>query len=93
MLDKSFQEILYRIDNWINDGSGWVTESIDAEYVNISIYSSLSGRSYIELLNKLINSVKGLINIKNNDNKCILWCHIKHFNTLKIHPERIPKNT
>ena len=23
MLDKSFQEILYRIDNWINEGSGW----------------------------------------------------------------------
>ena len=21
-LDKSFQEILYRIDNWINEGSG-----------------------------------------------------------------------
>ena len=23
-LDKSFQEILYRIDNWINKGSGWM---------------------------------------------------------------------
>ena len=27
--DKSFQEILYRIDNWINKGSGWMIESID----------------------------------------------------------------
>ena len=25
-LDKSFQEILYRIDNWINEGSGWIVE-------------------------------------------------------------------
>ena len=25
-LDKSFQEILYRIDNWINEGSGCVIE-------------------------------------------------------------------
>ena len=40
-LDKSFQEILYRIDNWINDGSGWIIESIEAQYVNISVYSSL----------------------------------------------------
>ena len=39
MLDKFFQEILYRIDNWINEGSGWVIESIDAEYVNISVFS------------------------------------------------------
>ena len=32
--------------------------------------------------------MKGLINIKNNDNKCFLWCHIRHF---KIHSERITK--
>ena len=35
-LDKSFQEILYRIDNWINKVFGWIIESIDGEYVNIS---------------------------------------------------------
>ena len=38
-LDKSFQEILYRIDNWINEGSGWIIESINDEYVNTSMYS------------------------------------------------------
>ena len=32
MLDKSFQEILYRRNNWINEGSGWMIESIDVEY-------------------------------------------------------------
>ena len=35
--------------------------------------------------------MKSLINIKNNDNKCFLWCHIRHLNPLKIHPERITK--
>ena len=30
-LDKSFQEILYRIDNWINEGSGLTVESINGE--------------------------------------------------------------
>ena len=25
-LDKSFQEILDRIDNWINEGSGWIVD-------------------------------------------------------------------
>ena len=35
--------------------------------------------------------MKGLINIKNNDNKCFLWCHIRHLNPLKTHPERITK--
>ena len=43
-LDKSFQEILYRIDNLINEGSGWIIESINGEYVNISVYRPLSCR-------------------------------------------------
>ena len=30
-LDKSFQEILYRIDNWTNEESGRIVESIDGE--------------------------------------------------------------
>ena len=37
--DKSFQEILYRIDNWINVGSGWTIESTDGQYLNISAYN------------------------------------------------------
>ena len=49
------------------------------------------GSTYIELPNKLKNPIKGLINIKNNDNKCFLWCHIKHLNPLKIYPKRITK--
>ena len=42
-LDKCFQELLCRIDNWINEGSGWIIESINGEYVNISAYSPLIG--------------------------------------------------
>ena len=71
-LDRSFQEILYRIDKWINERFGWVIESIEDQYVNISVNSPLSGSIYIELPNKLKHSMKGLINIKNNDNKCFL---------------------
>ena len=47
-LGKSFQEVLYRMDNWTNKGFGWLIESIDAEYVNTSIYSPLLGRTYIK---------------------------------------------
>ena len=35
--------------------------------------------------------MKGMINIKNNDSKCFIWCHIRHLNPLKIHPKRITK--
>ena len=65
-LYRFFQEILFRIDNWINKGSGWIIESINGEYVNISMYSPLVGSTFVELPVKLNNSKKGLINIKNN---------------------------
>ena len=90
-LHKSYQEIFCRVDNWINEGSGWVIESVEAQCLNISIYSPLIGNTYIELPDKLKTPVKGLINIKNNYNKCFLWCNIRHLNLVKRHPEEIKK--
>ena len=40
---------------------------------------------------ELKNPRKGLINIKNKDQKCFLWCHVRHINPSKEHPERITK--
>ena len=34
---------------------------------------------------------KGLINIKNKDQKCFLWCDVRYVNPSKEHPERIKK--
>ena len=48
-LDQSFQEILYRIDAWINRGSGWIIELIESQYINISTYRLLVRSSYIDL--------------------------------------------
>ena len=48
-LDQSFQETLYRIDAWINRGSGWIIELIESQYINISAYRPLVGSSYLDL--------------------------------------------
>ena len=90
-LNKSFQEILYRIDAWINRGSGWIIELIESQYINISTYRPLVGSSYIDLPIELKHPRKGLINIKNNDQKCFLWCHVRHINPVKDHPGRITR--
>ena len=79
------------IDNWINEGSGWIIELIESQYINISTYRPLSGSSYMDLPVELRSPRKGLINIKNKDKKCFLWCHVRHINPSKEHPERIKK--
>ena len=83
-LENAFQEILYRIDNWINEGSAWIVELIKSQYIKISTNRPLSGSSYVKL-----PAESRLINIKNNDQKHFLWCHVRHLNPAKIHPERI----
>ena len=88
-LENSFQEILYKIDVCINNVSGWIIELIESQYINISIYRPLSGNSYMNLHVGLRSSRKGLINIKNKDKKCFLWCHVRHINPLEEHPERM----
>ena len=90
-LENFFQEILYMTDVWINNGSGWNVESIESQYINISTYRPLSGSSYMDLPVGLRIPRKGLINIQNNDKKCFLWCHVRHINLSKEHPEVIRK--
>ena len=91
-LDKSVQKILYRIENWINEGSDWIVKLTESQYITISTYRPLSGSSYVKLRAELRSSKNRLINIKNNDQKCFLWCHVRHINPMKIHPERITQN-
>ena len=90
-LSMSRQEILNVVDKWISEGSGWVIDRIDNHYINVTTYKSLNGSSYIELPIELRNPKKGLINIKNKDNECFRWCHIKHLNPQTKDPQRIKR--
>ena len=90
-LNMSRQEILNTIDKWVSEGSGWVIDEIDSHYLNVTLYKPLNGSSYIELPTELGNPKKGLINIKNKDDECFRWCHIRHLNPQTEYPERIKK--
>ena len=90
-LNMSRQEILNVIDKWVSEGSGWVIDRIDSHYLNVTLYKPLNGSSYIELPTKLKKPKKGLINIKNKDDECFRWCHIRHLNPQDKNPQRIKK--
>ena len=86
--ENSFQEIFHLIYICINEGSGWIVESIESQYIKISAYRSLSGSSYVKLPVQLRRLRKGLINIKNKDQKCFLWYQVRHINPVKVHREK-----
>ena len=68
-LEKYFENNLYMIV-WIYNGSGWIIELTESQYINVSTYRPLSGSSYMNLPVELKSPKKGLINIKNKDEKC-----------------------
>ena len=59
------------MDNRNNKESCWVTESVDADYVNISVYSPLSGTTFI-IHCELKNLMEYLTATKINENKCFI---------------------
>ena len=91
-LNMSRQDILNMIDKWVSEGSGWVIDRINSHYINVTTYKPLMGSSYIELPIELRNPAKGLINLKNKDNQCFRWCHIRYLNPQIKDPNRIKKD-
>ena len=88
----SQHEILYTIDIWVLEGSGWTTDRVESNYINVTTYRCLQGSSYIELPTELKNPGKGLINMKNEDDECFRWCQIRHLNPQKKNPQRVKKD-
>ena len=91
-LQSSKQQILNFVAAWVSEGSGWSVKSVDAHYLNIVKYEPVKGSSYIQLPPEIRNSAKGLINLKNEDNQCFRWCHIRHLNPQAKDPQRIKKS-
>ncbi|CAB3977090.1 Zinc finger 771 [Paramuricea clavata] len=70
--------ILSRIETFQNLGSNWIILNIESHYVNIAMYKPLRGSSYMKLPRDISNPKCGLINMKNNDNLCFVWSHVRH---------------
>ena len=65
------------INAWIEnftsqEGTGAVVNHCLKLYLNIAKYEPLKGSSYIPLPNALAN-IQAIINVKNLDNKCLMW--------------------
>ena len=92
VIQTSRKELIKAIGQWISEGSGWTIQSVDGHYINLTKYIPLKGSSYIELPTELKNPAKGLINLKNKDDECFRWCHIRYLNPQEKDPQRIKKS-
>ena len=71
------------------EGSGHVFLKVKNLTLHTDIWDPIKASSYIDLPDKLKNK-KAIINMKNEDNKCFLWCVLRALNPSKDkHPSRI----
>ena len=87
--------ILERIANLINGssggGSGWVFYKIIKLELHTVNYRPLRGNTWIPLPKELADK-KAIINMKNKDNKCFMWCVQRALNPKNNHPERVDED-
>ena len=88
MVDE-IEASIQRVEN--AEGSGWVFERI----INITLptakWDPLNAGSYMELPEYLKNK-KAIINMKNQDDKCFLWCVLRALNPVAKNKERVDKD-
>ena len=70
LLDKHHNDVSARIENHIYDGVGWSVHSILHNPLFISEIDPCEESLYLLLLKELNKSMKGLINIQNDNNEC-----------------------
>ena len=91
LLDEVMEVINGKLSKYDTNGSGWVFHTILSHDLHVSKYDPLRGSSYLELPKQLRHSNKGLVNIKNEDDKCFLWCHVRHLRPQEHNPNRVKK--
>ena len=91
-----FKEMMDEIEEEVQkvehaEGSGWVFVEVENLTLHTDIWDPLKGSSYIDLPKELKNK-NAIINMKNDDNKCFLWCVLRALNPKDKNAERIDKD-
>ena len=77
----------------VNEGesSGWRYEGVISLVLHVTKWQPIYGSSYMPLDPYLANK-KAIINMKNEDDKCFMWCVLRALYPKNDHPERIDKD-
>ena len=88
LYETMVERIIEKIATFQSMGSGWRLHSIIRLELHTVRYKPVRGKSYIPLPGEL-NVKKAIINMKNDDNQCFLWCVLRALNPKERNPKRV----
>ena len=95
-LHEIYKEMMDEIEEEVQkvehaEGSGWVFVEVENLTLHTDIWDPIKASSYIDLP-KYLKNKNAIINMKNEDNKCFLWCVLRALNPKDKNAERIDKD-
>ena len=79
-IEYCYKKIIEDFDNFHAKGSGWHFNEVVQLEIHTVEYNPAKGSTYIPLPDWITNK-KAIVNIQNKDEKCFLWCILRH-----LHP-------
>ena len=79
--------LMQKLDDEQFEGSGFQFQEIEEVILEIYKVNDIQASSYIELPEKYKNN-KSIINVKNDDQFCFLWCILAHLFPVEDHKNR-----
>ena len=77
LISNCRESINARIEVYTEAGSAWYFKEVDSLEIHTTEHNPTKGSSYIDLP-KWIKDKKAIINVKNKDDKCFLWCILRY---------------
>ena len=88
LISFCWESISARIEAYTEAGSAWYFKEVDKLEIHTAEFKPTKGSSYIPLP-KWIKDKGAIINIKNKDDKCFLWCILRYLHQRDRDRERI----
>ena len=88
LISISKESILGQMEAYSEKGSNWVFKEVVKFEIHTVEYNPNKGSSYIDLPSWIKNK-KAIVNIKNKDDKCFLWCILRYLHPRDRDEERI----
>ena len=88
LVQKCNEKILEDVEEYNTNGSGWYFKEVLKLEINTIEFNPAKGSSYIDLPDWIKNK-KAIVNIKNKDDKCFLWCILRYLYPRDRDEERI----
>ena len=89
-MTDEIEEEIQKVQETVSDSS-WMYSDVIKLVLHTTKWEPIYGSSYIPLDPYLANK-KAIINMKNEDDKCFMWCVLRALYPKNDHPERIDKD-